>query len=190
MSNDVDILCGLAKQFDVVEVAEAVLKDGRFRVWSGSSNPNVHHYGKGGLAQHTREVVQLCSNSNYYFKTLKKNVDEQLLFLAGLFHDIGKVYDYEPIDMEYKDWKPTSHKRCIHHLNRSALVWQAASQKFKQEDRDDVLHAILAHHGRPEWGSAIRPATRLAWMLHLCDSLSARMDDCRPEDIFLERKNE
>jgi len=36
-----------------------------------------------------------------------------------------------------------------------------------------VAHCILAHHGRPEWGSAITPQTPEALTLHWADCLSA-----------------
>jgi len=66
-----------------------------------------------------------------------------------------------------------------------AIVWSKAFDQFATHDsalftpemHDEVLHAILAHHNLREWGSPISPATRTAWLLHLCDSISARMDD-------------
>jgi len=41
---------------------------------------------------------------------------------------------------------------------------------------DAVLHCILSHHGRREWGSAVAPSSREAWLVHLADMKSARMD--------------
>jgi len=40
-------------------VANQILTDSRFCKWTGSSKPNLHHYGNGGLLKHTREVVEL-----------------------------------------------------------------------------------------------------------------------------------
>jgi 3'-5' exoribonuclease len=59
------------------------------------------------------------------------------------------------------------------------LIWNqlAIENKETQQTIDNVLHAILAHHGSREWGSPVVPLTKLAWMLHLCDGISARMDD-------------
>jgi 23S rRNA maturation-related 3'-5' exoribonuclease YhaM len=48
---------------------------------------------------------------------------------------------------------------------------------------DEVLHAILAHHGFQEFGSPVQPNSKVAWLLHLCDSISARMDDVDKMDI-------
>ena len=35
-----------------------------------------------------------------------------------------------------------------------------------------------AHHGIRAWGSPVSPNTQLAWLLHLSDNLSARLNDC------------
>lgn len=167
----------LAMRLNVIAISDIVLKDPRFPLWSGSSVPEKHHYGKGLLAEHTCEVAELCLCNNEYFP-LGKKVNDQQLFLAALFHDVGKMWDYRPIDDTYKEWEGTTHKRMIHHISRSALVWQEAASKFSfLWDKDEVLHAILAHHGMREWGSPVSPGTRLAWLLHLCDGISARMDD-------------
>lgn len=167
------------------KVSGFVLGDCRFPVWSGSSKPEQHHYGKGGLAQHTLEVVELCFLNNSYFNSQNKGVDEGTLFLAALFHDAGKMDDYAPEDTLYNNWTGTNHKRRIHHITRSALIWNEASKHidFKstpkgQEIIDDVLHAILSHHGKREYGSPVAPDTKMAWILHLSDAMSARVYDC------------
>lgn len=159
----------------VADIAKIVLEDPRFPIWSGSSKEHQHHYGKGGLERHTREVIDFCLiNNNYH-----KKVEEAPLFLAALFHDCGKMWDYKPKDDDYIHWEATEHKYKIHHLNRSVIVWNNGVDKFPEYEkyRDEVTHAILSHHGLREWGSPVRPQTPLAWILHLSDSLSARLDD-------------
>lgn len=165
----------MAIYLGVSDIASEVLDNTRFFVWSGSSKKEQHHYGTGGLSQHIKEVFQLCDLSNDYFNEI---VDRKSLFLACLFHDAGKMWDYE-IDA-YGEWQGTTHKRRIHHVAKSAIVWSIAVQKYPKYKymEDDVLHAILAHHGRREWGSPVAPNTRLAWLLHLNDGISARMEDC------------
>jgi len=108
--------------------------------------------------------------------------------LAALAHDLGKIWDYQPIDKidyahqpprAYQEWKSTDHKTKIHHICRSAIEWSKAVDKLPayRDIEDDVLHAILAHHGQKQWGSPVEPRTRIAWLLHLSDQLSARMND-------------
>jgi 3'-5' exoribonuclease len=180
-----------ANRLGVYDIASVVIDDPRFELWSGSSKEHQHHYGKGGLIQHTYEVVELCI-ANYML--LKLDVDPIELYLSALFHDCGKMWDYEPhledtsdprghdpsYKVDYNSWHGTEHKRLIHHISRSALVWNSAciQHSFKYgKYADSVTHNILSHHGQREWGSPVMPKTKAAWLLHLCDGISARMND-------------
>jgi 3'-5' exoribonuclease len=173
----------------VAQWAEPVLTMEELTKCSGSSKPESHHYGTGGLIWHIQEVAKLCDRNN---EILGTPVDPGALFLAALYHDVGKIWDYAEQDEQIvthrgplgrpvhtptvRVWGPTPHKDLIHHINRSALVWMNHSNGYPF--RDEVWHAILAHHGLAEWGSPVQPQTKLAWLLHLCDNLSARIDDC------------
>ncbi len=167
---------GLSKDFgqDVFNVAKVVLEYPGFVTWSGASRPNLHHYGNGGLQYHTWEVVSLCEQMGLRFR--HQNISILTLLLAALFHDIGKVHDYKL--NEKAEWDAAEHKYSIHHISKSAIIWShAVTGTSLAPIHDAVLHAILAHHGQKQWGSPVEPRTREAWLLHLCDATSARMDD-------------
>lgn len=175
-----------ADELGIGYIASEVTADPRFPVWSGSSRKEQHHYGKHGLVRHTAEVIQLCLANN---ALMGESISKRELFLAALFHDCGKMWDYDW-------WYSTSHKRKIHHISRSAIQWNLAAEKWdlakpatiedfvKSIDVDEVTHAILAHHGQRAWGSPVAPKSGLAWMLHLCDGISARMNDCDTWDPY------
>ena len=182
----------LADAFNVGSIANHVLLDPRFILWSGSSRREQHHYGIRGLITHTTEVVKLCLANNELLGCKLNNTE---LFLSALFHDCGKMWDYAPSSFEnevpdYSNWISTPHKRSIHHISRSAIQWNLAASKWdltKSDpsiDVDEVTHAILAHHGQRAWGSPVAPKSGLAWMLHLCDGISARMNDCDSWDPY------
>jgi 3'-5' exoribonuclease len=186
MNFHVTRLASMANNLDVRPLANVVLDNPRFALWTGSPKTFQHHYGKGKLAQHTFEVAELCMVNYDCLWAMKGDQllgDKPKLFLAALYHDVGKMWDFEPIDPEYVDWRTTVHKNKIYHITRSALVWSEAAKeaKWSQEETDEVLHAILSHHGRREWGSPVSPRDQMAWILHLCDSMSARVDDCLNE---------
>lgn len=153
-----------------------IVFDDKFLNWSGSGKPHQHHYGSGGLVVHTAEVIKLCMTIN---KTTHSKVDEQLLFLSALYHDVGKIWDYKQTDKQLDEWCGTDHKEKIYHISRSNMIWyeHAKEVKLKTEDIDSVSHAILAHHCLPEWRSPVKPSTPMAWILHLCDNMSARLCD-------------
>lgn len=184
-----DCIHQIAQRLDLSGVVDEFLQDRRFASWSGSDSKLKHHYGEGGLALHTWEVIQLGFSTA---KTLNLSIDEREWFLAALFHDSGKMFDYEPITAgDFSEWKASDHKRLIHHISRSAVIWTKLCVRHQDKlDRysDSVLHAILAHHGQREWGSPVAPKTRIAWLLHLCDNLSARMNDCDKLDYLKHRE--
>jgi 3'-5' exoribonuclease len=172
----------MAKEFGehVLEVANIILDNKDFAFWTGSLD-NKHHYGKGGLSFHTHDVITI---GRAVKKATNADVDDCAFFLAALFHDFGKIRDYAPVDKDGSEWQATQHKRNIHHITRSVLVWDYATRKcsYVTEHNEDIIHAILAHHGQKEWGSPVLPNTKLAWLLHFSDALSARLNDCVNED--------
>ncbi len=172
---------------DVEGLTNKVLDTKGFTSWTGGL-PGRHHHGEGGLLRHTFEVVSLCMQSQETFTIWgAPYVAPRSLFLAALYHDYGKLWDYILKDpyipgmgdaMEPAIWQSAPHHRLIHHINRSAIEWtRAVSETGLCKDiEDEVLHAILSHHGTPNMGSPVMPKTRLAWMLHLNDAMSAWMD--------------
>lgn len=164
----------------------------QFKDWSGSHRADYHHYGSGGLARHTYEVIEVGLRSAEVLRDTAP-IDLVEYFLSALFHDTGKMFDYEPIIEDPRTrqvilWKcaESDHKRCIHHITRSVLIWHDIIQEFpvyQQKYEDRVIHNILAHHGSREYGSPVAPKTREAWLLHLADGISARMDDADKMDL-------
>lgn len=192
MRNDpseiLDFLKDKAKELSVLDIASEVLNNRKFFMWAASTD-NKHHYYVNGLLQHTYEVYSLCLSTMTTLPDLHFSTQKDVLFLGCLFHDIGKIYDYYPA-ADFSEWYGTNHKREIHHISRSAIIWAQAVVKYPKYESisDKVLHVILSHHGQREWGSPVMPHTKEAWLVHLCDSISARMDDCDKVDYLKVKK--
>jgi 3'-5' exoribonuclease len=128
-----------------------------------------HHAFRGGLLQHTVEVAELCRAACETLPFLRHD----LLVTAGLLHDIGKVYEMEH-GLKAGDYTPKG--TLIGHIHDGAFRVQSAAQKiegFPTGLRDALVHTLLAHHERPEWGSAKTPALAEAIVLAQCDQISA-----------------
>ena len=41
-----------------------------------------------------------------------------------------------------------------------------------------LLHIVLSHHGRMDWGSPVLPQTPEALLIHCCDQISASLKSC------------
>jgi 3'-5' exoribonuclease len=184
----IEYLRKMAVEHHCADIAFVVLSNPKFARWSGSSEPNKHHYGDGGLAQHTYEVAVLCFQVAEGLEQIYGMPSGREIYLAALYHDLGKLWDYEPHGPSMTGpagWQAVPHKRLIHHISRSAIEWSRAVDKYPayRDIEDSVLHAILAHHGRREWGSPVAPKSRLAWLLHYCDAISARFSDADSLDV-------
>jgi 3'-5' exoribonuclease len=193
-----DLAEKLSTDEEFLTIVDVVIEDSRFPIWWGGLR-GQHHDFDGGLARHTREVIELCFDTKARLSLDK--IDSKELFLSALFHDAGKMYDYqknsrygnvyydERTDEELIDTEPkfiaSTHKRLIHHISRSALIWSHAVTNTSYYDKyhDVVLHNILSHHGQRTFGSPVAPKTQAAWLLHLCDGISARMNDCDRLDL-------
>jgi len=181
-------LTAFADTLNVTDIASIVINNPSFAIWSGAGKHDQHHYGKGGLAIHTCEVVELCLKNREILSLTQ--LDPVELYLSALFHDVGKMWDYAqkssgPVDAwnPSDEWISTDHKYKIHHITRSVIEWNAACYTYPRYKPyvDKVTHNILAHHGQRAWGSPVIPDTKSAWLLHICDMMSARMqdgDDC------------
>lgn len=151
----------------------------KFHEWPAAIK--FHHAYEGGLLEHTLEVTEyaLCIAKAFPFA----KVDRDVLITAALWHDWGKTLEYQ-----IEDW--TSNGKDIPHLirNKDATgfnVWTrdheatthlatSAIEFSKHCDNPAVVHCILSHHGRKDWGAIEEPRTVEALILHQADMLSAK----------------
>ena len=125
-----------------------------------------HHAYIGGLLEHSLAVVRLCS----FLCDEHPVFDRDLLITAAILHDVGKTRAYTagPI-LDFTD-----EGKLIDHLVEGALIVQEAIDSiegFPKDQRNRLLHAILAHHGALERGSPVVPKTLETLALHHADWL-------------------
>lgn len=125
-----------------------------------------HHAYPGGLLVHTYQLLNMFSSLR---RTLPFKVNPFIVCIACLFHDYIKLAEYDP---ETYDYQPIMFLKG--HVTGSAEV---LGELMRKEGFDSNLilhcqHAILAHHGRLEWGTPVLPATPEAFLVHHLDMLS------------------
>jgi len=143
-----------------------------------------HHNYRGGLIEHTLEVWNLADRiSDLYGGRL----DRDLLLAGAALHDIGKVNCYR---LTAGVSERTVAGELLEHLFISASMvsnlWDSVVKPGVPDEEAHeaaryktlLLHVILSHHGRQEWGSPVLPRTPEALLLHYCDVLSASMHKC------------
>jgi len=152
-----------------------VLEDKRFSYWPASVGH--HHCFIGGLLSHTLEVVRYCD----FAASENSKVDRNILITGAIWHDYGKIWDYEECEKTKEKplgWQHTSHKNRVRHICRSYLEFEKyityhCDKKISNDDQERISHCILSHHRNPEYGSPIEPKTREAFIVHFSDCISA-----------------
>ncbi|MFP4176039.1 MAG: 3'-5' exoribonuclease YhaM family protein [Planctomycetota bacterium] len=143
-----------------------------------------HHNYRGGLVEHTFEMWEL---SERLYNQYRDNVDRELLLAGTALHDIGKIKCYRLVSGVSQS---TSHSDLLDHVFISASMvsnlWdKIMTEDFLGDEKDEagrtkamLLHMILSHHGKRDWGAAVLPKCPEAILLHFCDHISATMKTC------------
>lgn len=194
MNAYLNTLIQYCEKHQIMNYVSKILKCKKFLIWSGSGKPQHHHYGDGGLLRHTTEVFLFCYDIATGYSsmcgTANKKINVRELLISAIWHDYGKIWDYQKDGNDVVWGKHNTHARRIHHISRSALEFEkhvdslTPNKLCESINKDNIIHNILSHHGQREYGSPVAPATREAWILHLADNLSARLDDCEKHDII------
>jgi 3'-5' exoribonuclease len=128
-----------------------------------------HHAYVGGLLEHTLSVGALCVS----LASAYPQADADLLLTAALLHDVGKTEELScATSLDYTD----AGRLVGHVVLGERIVSRAIDGLARPLSPDTALrlrHAILAHHGEPEWGASRRPSTLEALLLHHADNLDA-----------------
>jgi 3'-5' exoribonuclease len=131
----------------------------------------VHHSYMSGLLEHCYELLVLARP----LLDLYPEIDRDLLVAGIILHDIGKLEEYA---FDY-DISVTDAGKLIGHVVLSESMVSAAIRTidgFPQKRAHEILHLIISHHGRYEWGAARRPKSLEAIALHHLDNLDAQVN--------------
>ncbi len=135
-----------------------------------SAAKSIHHGFMGGLLEHTLGVTNMCQ----YFAEHYPMLNRDLLITASLFHDIGKIQEIS--DFPKNDY--TDDGQLLGHIYMGARAIEDASEKipgFPAKLKNELVHCILAHHGKLEFGSPKVPAIMEALALHMADTTDAKL---------------
>ena len=129
---------------------------------------SMHHAFSAGLLEHTSQMVQLAKSAlNLPFMAEALNKD--LCLFGIIFHDFGKIFEYEHTG----GFKHTLQGRLVPHIPMTSAIIYETCNKFSVPEvvRDHMMHVVLAHHGRMEWGSPVDMAIPEAAFVHYIDNL-------------------
>lgn len=130
----------------------------------------VHQNYLHGLLEHTvcvaRNALMIAKNYSCL------NVD--VVVTASLLHDVGKVYEIS----EFPTLEYTDVGHLMGHVYYGSFMVQQACDSisgFPLELKQEIVHCILAHSGKLEWGSPVVPSSPEAYAVHVADFLDSKM---------------
>jgi 3'-5' exoribonuclease len=131
----------------------------------------MHHPYLGGLLEHTLSLVKLCRKVGEHYP----GIDVDLLQTGAVLHDFGKI---DELSYE-RGFGYTNDGQMIGHLvMETMMVADHIKQipEFPEDLRRHLLHLLLAHHGKLEYGSPKLPSTPEALMLAYLDDLDSKVE--------------
>ena len=131
----------------------------------------MHHPYLGGLLEHSLSLVKLCRKVGEHYD----GIDVDLLQTGAVLHDFGKI-DELAYDRAFGY---TDDGQMIGHLvMETIMVADYINQipDFPDELRRHLLHMLLTHHGKLEYGSPKLPSTPEALMLAYLDDLDSKVE--------------
>jgi 3'-5' exoribonuclease len=155
---------------------ESFFHDAEFvKLYTHSPSAISHHHNYiGGNMEHTVGVVRLCQN----ICEMYPNINKDLLLTGAFLHDIGKLKEYTyaaAIDV-------SDEGNFIGHIVLGEQWIRQKIQKLRTDGKDfseelenQLIHLILSHHGRYEWGSPKIPKLVEACILHQADLMDSQV---------------
>ncbi|MEY3692142.1 MAG: hypothetical protein RLZZ388_313 [Bacillota bacterium] len=128
-----------------------------------------HHEYTSGLIFHTLSMIKVAEA----LMPLYPKINTSLIYAGILLHDLGKTIEFTGAVIP----KYSTEGKLIGHLQFMASKIYALGETLKI-DREKVMllqHLVLAHHGKPEFGSAVPPLTKEALFVHMVDDFDAKM---------------
>ena len=136
----------------------------------------LHHAWLGGLLEHVISLLTLADRVAPHYPVL----DRDLLLTGVILHDIGKIRELSwEIGFEY-----TIEGTLLGHIQIGAALAEKTIDSlpnFPPKLKTLVLHMILSHHGKLEFGSPKLPMIPEALVLNFLDDLDAKMQAVQGE---------
>lgn len=143
----------------------------------------LHHAWLGGLLEHIVSLLTLADRIAPHYPLVHRD----LLLTGVILHDIGKVRELSwEIGFDY-----TLEGMLLGHISIGAALAERTMDTlpdFPPKLKTLVLHLILSHHGKLEFGSPKMPMTPEALALSFVDDLDAKMQAMASEFEKSERE--
>lgn len=163
--------CKLIKDEKLSIAVSAILERYKERLLTWGAAKAIHHNLRGGLLWHTVRMTRMAVNGLKVYKNLSSDV-----VIAGtMLHDIGKLFELVTDDMGNSDYTVSGH--LFGHLLFGYELVKSFLKKtgVSNELSESLLHVIVSHHGKQEWGAITAPHSAEAFFVSQIDMIDAQI---------------
>ena len=163
---------------DLQRLVVAVMADSSVReaFIEAPAAKQLHHAWLGGLLEHVVSLIGLADRVVPHYPMLMRD----LILTGVILHDIGKIHELSwQTGFEY-----TLEGQLLGHIQIGAAMVEKTMEglpDFPPRLKTLVLHVILSHHGKLEFGSPKLPMIPEALMLNFLDDMDAKMQTLASE---------
>ncbi len=157
---------------DLKSVVLALLKEKKDALLEFPAAEKLHHAMRGGLLYHTLSIVRLAESVSSIYPA----IDKELLLSGAILHDIAKIKEYTISETGMVNGHTVEGILLGHLVMGSEEVGRKCDELDVPEDKKYLLqHMLISHHGKLEFGAAVRPGFIEAEVLSQLDLFDANM---------------
>lgn len=132
---------------------------------------SYHHAYSGGLLEHSVSVAKICETLHTLYP---KKLNKDLIMVGAILHDIGKTKEYKiTTNIEI-----TEKGMLLGHLTLGVEMVLNKIDKipdFPDLTKNKLIHILLSHHGKKEYGSPIEPSFPEAVGVYYADETDSKI---------------
>lgn len=153
-------------------VVTAIYEEHKDKLLFFPAAEKLHHAVSGGLLYHTLSIVRLCE----CVSAIYPSIDKELLIAGAMLHDIAKLKEYSVNPTGLVDGHTVEGALLGHLVMGAEEVGRKCDELNISESTKTLLqHMLISHHGKLEFGAAVRPAFIEAEILSQLDLFDANM---------------
>ena len=157
---------------ELKRVVTAILEEHKEQLLFFPAAEKLHHAMAGGLLYHTLSIVRLAES----VCSIYPSIDKDLLLSGAILHDIAKLKEYTVSNTGLVDGHTVSGMLLGHLVMGSEEVGRKCDELGISEATKVLLqHMLISHHGKLEFGAAVRPSFIEAEILSQLDLFDANM---------------
>ncbi len=172
MYNTLESLVNSFSDDELKNVVSSMMQDNKAELLTFPAAEKLHHAMMGGLLYHTLSIVRLAES----VCAIYPSIDRELLLSGAILHDIAKIREYTVSSTGMVDGHTLEGMLLGHLVMGAEDVGRKCDELGVDPQKKFLLqHMLISHHGKLEFGAAVRPSFIEAEVLSQLDLFDANM---------------